>query len=363
MSSVAGVVVQLIAVRGESVFAGALLAEVATRGGPEASNPSRAAGPRSGSAQYLVAHAAQVTAAVLAAGAFVWPTAWLAGAALAGLASLAVRGLRLNDGARGPADVVVVPLRLAGNALRQLGKNIAQIAPLMSAIALTAFWLGLAIVIPAAIGGGTWLLMHGADGALAASRVAVLSHGYPLLSFIASYVTLRRLLSEPARIERLRRSADDVPEIALTGALVGGAAWLLLCAAVLTPRPAWPASSLHAIVHALPQPISDPAQDGLAALAEYEAQEVVDCLEQRGLGEWGSATAKTGNAGAILISVRASHAQAPSDGALARSCSASRMSSWDASTPSKSPRRRAARDCASRRRARPGRSRTSLRSR
>ena len=147
--------------------------------------------------------------------------------------------------------------------------------------------------------------------------MAVLSHGYPLLSFIASYVTLRRLLSEPARIERLRRSADDVPEIALTGALVGGAAWLLLCAAVLTPRPAWPASSLHAIVHALPQPISDPAQDGLAALAEYEAQEVVDCLEQRGLGEWGSATAKTGNAGAILISVRASHAQAPSDGALA----------------------------------------------
>ena len=342
VSPVAGTLVRLLASEGEIVRAGALLAEVQTPparpragrpragapgampgrgpagepgGGPAsqpaakpgskpAAAPDAAPAAQSGSAQYVVAHAAEAVAAVAAAGALVCPTAWLAMAVIAGFVSVGFSGIRPAGTATGSADLVVIPVRVVANATRRLGTAIIKVGPLLKALVRVLWWLLLAVGISAAAGAALWLVTEGSDGLAAAARAGVIGHGYTLFAFLACFLSLRRMLSKPAAPKWLRDGASGLSETRLTAAAIAGAAWLLLCAIVLPRQATWPASSMHAVYAGLPRVIDDLILTGREAVAEYEAQAVIDCLAVHGLSGWSTVTARPRPGSVVTLSVR-----------------------------------------------------------
>ncbi len=350
LSPVAGTLVRLLATEGAIVRPGALLAEVETtparpragrargaapgarpgrrpagEGGGPARDPEPGPGPgpaaaaadlggkpapdaarptQSGSAQYVVAHAAAAVAAVAAAGALVCPTAWLVMAAIAGFLRLGFSGVRPAGTAGGPADFVVIPARVIANAARRLGVAILKVGPLLKALAHVLLWLLLAVGISAAAGAVPWLVTEGSVGLAAAARAGAIGHGYALFAFLACFLTAKRALSKPAAQKWLRDSASGLSETGLTAAVIAGVAWLALCAVVLPRQATWPASSMHAVSASLPRPLGDLVLSGREAVAEYEAQAVIDCMAARGMSDWVTVTARRRDGAAVTLSVR-----------------------------------------------------------
>ena len=228
---------------GEPVHVGEILAEI---------REQAPAGSRehSASAGRLVERAPGLVAFVLAAGALVWPLAWL----VVTFVALAVVGAMTHariGGVRGLADVVVVPFAVVAGGVRWAGAKLrGMLVPALFGLLLC---VAVAVLVPAAAGALTWLVANGSDGAVAAGRLAVFAYAGRLFAFLVCAWLLQRALraGEPAR-RMHRRVAAGAPELALTGAAVLGAASILVCAVAISPRPWWPSGDFTAFADDLP---------------------------------------------------------------------------------------------------------------
>jgi hypothetical protein len=281
---------------GEPVHVGEILAEIreeVARGDGQG---------HSTSAGMLVDRAPGLLALVLAAGALVWPVTWLVLTVVALAVAGGITRARLGGGRYGTADFLVVPLRVLGGIVSWLGSQLRMLVP--GLIGLLAC-IAAAIVVPALVGALTWLLSEGGDGALAAARLAVFEYGLRLFAFLVCAWLLRRTLRSGAPARWIRRVAAGAPELALTAAAVLGAAWILMCAVVISPRPWWPSGSFAEFAARMPDPLADRVVDVRRSWVQARALAVTRCLAEHGRGGWRDPRAFAREDGSLLVGVRA----------------------------------------------------------
>ncbi|MBI5105285.1 MAG: hypothetical protein HZB46_09945 [Solirubrobacterales bacterium] len=258
----------------------------------------RDASRRSRSAQWLEQHAATTAAVVLAAPALVLPFGWLVVCLLLALALGTLRRAVEHEGARGPADVVVAPMRTVGSALHPGSLLRAVLAVAGAAIA--------AIVVSAALGALAWLPSEGTTGAPAAMRMAAIEHGPGLMSALLCFLLLRGGLGHGRSDGVAAARARALTEEGLTACVVAGAVVVLGCVA-LSSGSWWPAGSTAGAVGLLPGALEHEVEQAQASLVEEEAKAVADCVrDDGGPTGWRVGSAKQLSDGSYQISVRTS---------------------------------------------------------
>lgn len=238
---------------------------IARPAAPRQRDPSR----RSASAEWLDARLPQLLALVAAAPALLLPFAWLLVSLAAALAIATARRLADADDRRGPADLLVAPLRAIGAALR-LESLISAVVGLL--IAVTA-----AVAMSGAVGALLWLPSNGTLGLGAAVRLSVLADAPRLATAILCYGLLHRQLLAPGIAAVARSRARALDEAVLTLAASLGCLVVLLCL-LLGSSSAWPAGSVSGLVQLLPNALEHQVERGEVSLAQSEARAVTDCL-------------------------------------------------------------------------------------
>ncbi len=310
LAPLAGRIVGLHVAAGDTVSVGWPLADISSDEGQDAAPPS------SPFAALMLAHAPLVIALALGSVAFVWPLLWLvvvlAGSLLlVGIERTWVSGLRVQ-----PAEAVLLPLRVLASSGRWLRGRVSQPAPLAGTGRFVG-WLGVAILGTGAVGGLLWLISHGADGLVAAMRLADFAHALRVFAFLACVSLIRVGLSAPARKAYLTRALSGIPDAGLAAGIAIALVWVALCAVVLPRDTWWPASSLRAALSSMPVGLRDTAREWEQSLAETEARAVVSCAAQRGFGGWLPPTGILGPDGSVAVAVNFDRANPPDNQSLA----------------------------------------------
>jgi hypothetical protein len=180
---------------------------------------SRPAPPkeRGDSGNWLDAHVWTIVAVAGALPALRLPATWLAACAVIAIVLHVLRASQRRSTAKGSADLVVVPGKLAGRIL------LAAVNPLT--------WLRLVFgVVAAAVGGvvaagavaaAEWLLAHGTDGILAAMRMGVWVHAPAYAACAACLLLLHGIgATYRQRATTASRLARRLPEVAVAGIAV-----------------------------------------------------------------------------------------------------------------------------------------------
>lgn len=322
-SPVTGHLAKLHVSAGDVVSVGELIAEISEE--EEDADYERQPSPRRGalrtagdpndSSRRIVQRTPLLLALALAGVALIRPMAWLAVCAVVAVLAAAARTAGIDHAVRGPADVVVLPLRLLAGLVAAARAKLAGLVGPFVALALIALWLLISVLVPAALGGVFWLVSHGTDGALAAMRLAVFSHAPRVFAFIACVWLLSRAFG--AMGERLRTASALLPEWGLTAVVAAGSIWLVLCAVVFAPKIWWPSDSFRAFAQDLPTGLRDFAEGQRRAIVQAEARAVVDCMADRGRAGWREPRAHLLDDGSILVGVRADRRDPPGRRSLA----------------------------------------------
>jgi hypothetical protein len=258
----------------------------------------RDASVRSGSATWLEERSPTLLAVALSAPALVLPFGWLLLCLLLAWIAGSVKRSPSADGARGPADLVVPPLRTLGAA--------ANPANLVLALAGVAAAIAGGAAIAAAWGLVTWLPSEGSTGLLAAVRLAVLAYGPRLAVAMLCFLLLRRQLGAGMHGAGVRTRARAISEEALTGMTITGGI-VVLASLVLASSSWWPAGSTAGAIGLLPSALETQLRDGQASLVEDEAHAVSDCVAQHDRGwSWRVGSAARLPDGSFGIAVRTS---------------------------------------------------------
>ncbi|MDX6719617.1 MAG: Biotin-requiring enzyme [Solirubrobacteraceae bacterium] len=302
-----GTLVTLHARDGARMRVGDLLAEIVP-GEPRTARKARA---RSVSSQTLIQRAPLGAAIAISATALAWPVAVLVVSALAGIIIAALRDTQLRGGVTGSADVVVAPLRLLRSIARVSAKAL-TISRLVPGLARLAYWLALALALPAALACLAWLATESADGLVAAMRMAACGYALQILAVLVSFWILRRALDFEGIASPLRSLLERLPEAALSGTVVAGLVWIVACAVVIPSRSWAPASSFQGVVQTLPAGLRDSVNDLRVSIVAAEARSVVSCLSRHDRRGWRDPRAFVADDGTLLVGVRPYGAQPPS---------------------------------------------------
>jgi len=281
---------------------------------PTAASSAR---PSSTSQQTLFESATDVLAALLATGALVWPFLWMSFATFAAFIVICTRGIRLRGIKHGPADLIVIPLRIARTGAIWLVSRIVTIVPVVIAGVVMGVCAVIALAIPFAIGAAIWFVMHGVDGWLTAARLAAADYGLRVFALLTCYLCFHWMLSRGSIAHLVQARARTLSESSLAAAAGIAIVSFVLCGFVL-PQHIWaPVSGLNELVSHAPPGIRGPISDGRVALAEYEAQAVVRCMADHNRYGWNTPRATAHPDGSITMTVEASSSHPPRAGSRA----------------------------------------------
>jgi pyruvate/2-oxoglutarate dehydrogenase complex dihydrolipoamide acyltransferase (E2) component len=282
-----GTVVRLYVKAGDAAYVGEMLAEIAPA---EADGrPPAPPGARGDRAARLIERSPRVLPFVLAAGALPLPFAWV----VATLAIVAVAAVRRGG----------VRARLGASLFR------APVAVLVG--------LGMALVVPGAIGALVWLATHGSDGLPAAVRLAIFAYGPRVFAYAICHWLWRRALADAERRERLIEAMKGFPDTGVAALFAGGALLVILCAIVFQSSAWWPSPSFRAVAHGLPTGLRGFVEDTRGDLVRSEAGAVVSCLRDHRYDGWRPPRVRVRPNGWLRVEVRAEPRHAPHGASLA----------------------------------------------
>jgi hypothetical protein len=215
-----------------------------------------------------------------ASAALIAPWAWL----------LAVTGVCIVVGAarsvaarRGPATlgIAALPGLAARRAARLLRPRSLARLPVIAVKTILA-----ALVLPAAVAAAVWVVERGADGAVAAARLAAWQSGPRVLAAVLCLMMLAGVGETRARrATRLRRATASWPDAGVVG-LAAGALALALAAVAAGPRVSGGVLTGHDGLAWVPAPLR-PAADGVRDdVVTAELRALRSCLSQHQGLDW-----------------------------------------------------------------------------
>ena len=215
-----------------------------------------------------------------AVGALIAPWPWL----------LAVTGLCIIVGAarsvaarRGSVTlgIVSLPGRAARRVARLLRPRSLARLPLITVKTILA-----ALVLPAAVAAAVWVVEHGADGVVAAARLAAWQSGPRVLAAVLCLMMLAGVgETRTRRASRLRRAIASWPDAGVV-ALAAGALTLALAVVAVGPRTSGGILTGHDGLAWVPAPLR-PAVDGVRDdVVTAELRAVRSCLSRHQGWAW-----------------------------------------------------------------------------
>jgi hypothetical protein len=236
--------------------------------------------PRRGLAGTAERRLSDVLALAGASGALIAPWPWL----------LAVTALCILVGAArsvatGPGSVALGIVALPGRAARRLARLLRP-GSVVRLPVITVKTILAALVLPAAVAAAVWVVEHGADGAVAAARLAAWQLGLRALAAVVCLMMLAGVGETRARrAARLRRATASWPDAAVV-ALAAGALALALAVVAAGPQVSRGILTGHDGLAWVPAPLR-PAADGVRDdIVAAELRTLRSCLSRHQGWDW-----------------------------------------------------------------------------
>jgi hypothetical protein len=253
-----------------------------------------------------------VAALGVASGAFVWPWAWPAAVAFAVLMGTIVCSLA----AHGPSRAALLR-RVVRRGLRWLAPR-----SLIAGAVVIARTVLLAVVAPALVCAGWWIITEGLDGAFVAARIGVWAHGWRVAAAVICFLLIVGVgEARQRRIREVRRVTGRLGGTAVTvlAALVAAAA---VAVVALGPRAGGSWSSADDGLGWAPARVRDNIDRVRDDLISAEVHAASGCLSDHQDLSW-RATYTTGNPpGADDVVRLSADEEAPSPAQLATAVAA-----------------------------------------
>jgi hypothetical protein len=215
-----------------------------------------------------------------ASGALIVPWPWLLAVTGVCIVVGAARSIAARRGS-GTLGIVALPGLMAQRAARLLRPRSLARLPLITVKIILA-----ALVLPAAVAAAVWVVERGADGAVAAARLAAWQSGLRVLAAVLCLMMLAGVgETRTRRAARLRRATASWPDTAVVG-LAAGALALALAVVAVGPRVSGGILTGHDGLAWLPaplRPVADGVRDDVVAA---ELRTLQSCLSQHQGWDW-----------------------------------------------------------------------------
>lgn len=264
--------------------------------------------PRSAAGQRLEKLFPRFLSGGLAAPALVWPLVGFLFVLVTASALAAAKSENTASG-RGPADLVMLPVRLAQWLIQfaKPGRLAGLIVRLLAIATVSA-------AVPAAVAATHWAATNDGPGAIVAGRLSIYENGPRVFTFLLGYRLILSIIAGRGPVaQALMVFLRKRTEALLTGLSLAVLAILLISAFWLDVGRWRPWSTGEDAIAVLPGRVADPLLDLRNSLTEAQVMNVGRCLNETSTFRWGRFETGSIENGALSVTVTSESAGAAPD--------------------------------------------------